>query len=180
MKYSNNDKFNIGFMIALAVTIVALLFAACKKHQQVEQLQVLHDMRGYTQDTSPMTVGMEAQSMVGDGIALYRVIQSSAANIYAGDFVVQSVISGHVVNGYALLYSGGGYRVIDYHIAEMYKLNYAATQQSNHIRGYKLPVWEWPEDETCVTFTPGTDDGDITIDDQRKITRPLPCPRACD
>lgn len=179
MKFTNSEKFNIFFMAALAVTIVVLLFAACSKQQQLEQIEQ-HATRGYTQDVTPMTVGIEAQSLVGDGIALYRVIQSAAANVYAGDYVLQSVVSGHVVNGSALLYSGGGYRVVPNAIAEMYKLNYATQFQSNHVRGYKLPVWEWPEDETCVTFTPGTDDGDIVIDDERKITRPLPCPRACD
>lgn len=168
----------IGLITILSLTVVALLFAACRKQQQIEQIQQ-HTTRGYTQDTSPMTVGMEAQGFIGDGIALYRVIQSSAANVYSGDFVVQSVVSGHVL-GSALLYSNGGYRVIPPAIAEEYKENYANQFQSNHVRGYKLPVWQWPVDETCVTFTPGTDDGDIVIDDQRKITRPLPCPRACD
>lgn len=172
------------FLLILGVgllTAIALLFAACKKDNELFEQALTHDTRSLTQNTTPMTIGSEVHAFDdADGISVYRIQSNSAITTYQGEYAVFPVNNGKTDYTIAVVYTASGGTFSSSPYLQDYIDNYKTIAGNNAVRGYKLIGWHYPNTQGDVCLTPGWDGLDVTINDDRKITKPLPCPRACD
>ena len=170
-------------MVACVIGIGVFTFAACRKQQQINDLeqQLTHDTRGVlTQDTSPMTITDDVTALCGEGINVYRIQTNSAHLTYDGEYAVFAVNNGNTNYTLAVVYDANGSHFSTSPYLLSYIDNYQLLTGANQVRGYKLTDWQYPTGSSTVTLAPGWQGQNVTLNDGRRINRPLPCPRACD
>jgi len=168
-------------MAITAIASLTMFMLACKKDNEIFEQVLTHETRSLTQNTTPMTIGSEVHAFDdADGIAVYRLQTNSAATTYQGEYAVFPVNGTKTDYSIAIVYTSTGATFSTSPYLQDYIDNYKVIAGNNAVRGYKLIGWHYPNTQGDVCLTPGWDGGDVVIDDERKITKPLPCPRACD
>lgn len=169
------------FNLILIMTVTTLLTLSCQREgkQPPNTDKQAKKVRSYTQIFTPFTI--HPDDIAPEGISIFRCITSNTCFDYVGEYVVLPIIDGIASLDGATLYNAAGLSMPitpgSAKVAmDMFMLEYPST-----IRGYKLKGWTPLQTDAMITLQPGWDNNEVTLkENERKITKPLPCPRACD
>lgn len=165
----------------LLLTVTTLLTLSCQRSgkQPPSTDKTAKKVRSYTQDYTTFTI--HPNDIAPEGISIFRVITSQTCFDYVGEYVVLPIVNGIASLDGATLYNASGISMpITPGLAKV-GMDIFMLENPNSIRGYKLKGWTPLNPEQVTTLQPGWENGEVTLKENgRKITRPLPCPRACD